>query len=188
MKQAFSQEQFAATRKANIDTLMSLADTAVSNAERLTALNLKLAREAIQDTGTSAKNLCSAQAIEELLSLPTTQPKKMLDQMSTYFHCVRDISGASQKVFSHLMEAQLANMNSSVFATLDEIAKSGPAGSEVAASAFKSALAAATSAYGNLSKTAQEVAELAEAQVTAVADATTQAISTPADNPSKKAA
>jgi hypothetical protein len=45
--------------------------------------------------------------------------------------------------------------------------KTAPAGSDIAIAAVKSAMAAANSAYGTISKTAKQVAELTEAGVAA---------------------
>jgi hypothetical protein len=47
-------------------------------------------------------------------------------------------------------------------------AKNGPAGTELAVSAIKSALAAANSAYDNISKATKQATEMAEANLATV--------------------
>jgi len=59
---------------------------------------------------------------------------------------------------------------------LEKAAKSAPAGSDVAVAAVQSAIAAATSAFDNMRKTAKQVTELAQNNVAAATSATTKAV------------
>ena len=86
-----------------------------------------------------------------------------------------------------MVEAQLTEANKNVAEALDKAAKSAPAGSDVAVAAVKQAIAAANSAYDSMTKAAKQVAEIAEANVTAATNATVKAVGTTAAK-SKKAA
>jgi hypothetical protein len=75
-------------------------------------------------------------------------------------------------------------MKSSLNNMLEQALKNAPAGSDVAVSAVKSAVAAANSAYENLTKAAKQMTEMAEDNVAAATTATIHAVS----NKSKKSA
>ncbi|MDR1661363.1 MAG: phasin family protein, partial [Azoarcus sp.] len=65
----FNPEQFAAANKANIETLLSLTNSAFANAERLAALNLNTARSVLEDSVSSTKALLGTKDVQELVSL-----------------------------------------------------------------------------------------------------------------------
>lgn len=66
-----------------------------------------------------------------------------------------------------LLEEQIIEFNKYYVATLDTMVKSAPAGSEVVAAAVKSAIAGVDSAYDNLPKSAQQFAEMTQANAEA---------------------
>ena len=53
-------EQIVAANKANIETLLTLANTAFASAERIAALNLNTARAVLEDSVASAKALLNS--------------------------------------------------------------------------------------------------------------------------------
>ena len=58
-------EQIVAANKANVETLLALANTAFASAERIAALNLNTARAVLEDTVASAKALMGAKDVKE---------------------------------------------------------------------------------------------------------------------------
>jgi len=180
-------EQFAATSKANVESLLSVANTAFASAERLTALNLNTARAVLEDGVANAKALMGAKDVQELVSLQTAMAQPMVEKAVAYSRNVYEIATQTQEELSKLVESQLTEANKNVAEVLDKAAKSAPAGSDVAVAAVKSAIAAANSAYDSMTKAAKQVAEIAEANVTAATNATVKAVSTAAPK-SKKAA
>jgi phasin family protein len=179
-------EQFAAANKANVETLLSLANTSFASVERLAALNLNTARTVLEDSVANAKTLMAVKDVQELLSLQSlAQPA--VEKAVAYARSVYEIATQTQEEFSKVVEAQLAELNKAVAAALDKAAKSAPAGSDVAVAAVKSAIAAANSAYDSVSKAAKQVAEMAEANLEAATSATVKAVSAPAKG-GKKAA
>lgn len=181
-------EQFAASNKANVETMLALANTAFSNAERLAALNLNTARSIMEDGVSNAKALMSAKDVQEFVSLQATLVQPLAEKAIAYARSVYEISSQSQEEVSKLLEGQVAELNKNLAGALDKAAKSAPAGSDIAVAAVKSAIAAANSAYDSMSKAAKQVAEIAEANVAAATNATVKAVSTSAKSVSKKVA
>ncbi|MCB1890013.1 MAG: phasin family protein [Rhodocyclaceae bacterium] len=180
-------EQFAATGKANVESLLSVANAAFASAERLTALNLNTARAVLEDGVANAKSLMGAKDVQELVALQSAMAQPMVEKAVAYSRNVYEIATQTQEELSKMVEAQLTEANKNVAEALDKAAKSAPAGSDVAVAAVKQAIAAANSAYDSMTKAAKQVAEIAEANVTAATNATVKAVGTTAAK-SKKAA
>jgi phasin family protein len=182
-------EQFAAANKANIETLLTLANSAFANAERLAALNLNTARSVLEDGVANAKALLAVKDVQELVNLQAALAQPLVEKAVAYNRSVYEIASQSQEEFSKMFEAQVAELNKNLAAALDKAAKSAPAGSDVAVAAVKSAIAAANSAYDSVSKAAKQVAEIAEANVAAATNATVKAVAAaPKAGSSKKVA
>jgi phasin family protein len=169
-------EQLAAANKANVEAMLTLANTAFASAERFAALNLNTARAVLEDSVNNAKTLLGAKDLQEVISLQATLAQPSVEKAVAYSRSVYEISAQTQEEFSKLVEAQFAEVNKNVASSLDKAAKSAPAGSDVAVAAVKSAIAAANSAYDTMSKAAKQVAEIAEANVAAATNATVKAV------------
>ena len=181
-------EQFAAANKATVDSLLSLANTALASAERIAALNLNTARSLLEDGVANTKALLAAKDVQELVNLQTSLAQPIVEKAVAYARSVYEITSQSQEEVTKVMESQVAEINKGVASALDKAAKSAPAGSDVAVAAVKSAIAAANSAYDSMSKAAKQVAEIAEANVAAATNATVKAVNTTAKTAGKKAA
>ena len=182
-------EQLAGANKANVEAMLTLANTAFASAERLAALNLNTARAVLEDSVNNAKALLGAKDLQEAITLQATLAQPSVEKAVAYSRSVYEISAQTQEEFSKLVEAQFAEVNKNVASSLDKAAKSAPAGSDVAVAAVKSAIAAANSAYDSMTKAAKQVAEIAEANVAAATTATVKAVGTGSAAPkSKKAA
>ncbi|MEW6165340.1 MAG: phasin family protein [Pseudomonadota bacterium] len=180
-------EQFAGANKANVETLLTIANTAFASAERLAALNLNTARTLLEDSVTTAKTLLAAKDVQELVSMQSALAQPAFEKAVAYSRSVYEIATQTQDELSKIFDSQYVEINKNVASALDKAAKSAPAGSDVAVAAVKSALAAANSAYETMNKAAKQVAEMAEANVAAATSATVKAVGASAPK-AKKAA
>jgi phasin family protein len=171
-------EQFVAANKANIETMLTLANTTFATVERLAALNLNTARSLLEDGVANTKALLGAKDVQELAGLQVALAQPIVEKAVAYTRSVYEITSQTQEEVSKVFEGQMAEVNKGVATALDKAAKSAPAGSDVAVAAVKSAIAAANSAYDSMSKAAKQVAEIAEANVAAATNATVKAVST----------
>ena len=188
MSNFIAPEQFAASNKANVETMLTLANAAFASAERLTALNLNTARSIMEDGVANTKAMLAVKDVQELMNLQTSLAQPIVEKAVAYARSVYEITSQSQEEVSKVMESQVAEINKGVASALDKAAKSAPAGSDVAVAAVKSAIAAANSAYDSMNKAAKQVAEMTEANVAAATNATVKAVSTTAKTAGKKAA
>ncbi|MEW5890710.1 MAG: phasin family protein [Pseudomonadota bacterium] len=169
-------EQLANANKANVEAMLTLANTAFASAERLAALNLNTARAVLEDSVNNAKALLGAKDVQEIISLQSNFAQPAVEKVVAYSRSVYEITSQTQDEFSKVVEAQFAELNKNLAALLDKAAKSAPAGADVAVAAVKSAIAAANSAYDSINKAAKQVAEIAEANVAAATNATVKAV------------
>ena len=170
-------EQFAAANKASVDAMLTLANTALASAERIAALNLNTARSMLEDGVANAKAMLGAKDAQEFFSVQASIAQPSLEKAVAYSRSVYEISAQSKEEISKLIEAQFADFQKQVLALLDKATKNAPAGSDVAVSAVKSAIAAATSAFDSMNKAAKQVADIAETNVAAATNATVKAVS-----------
>lgn len=169
-------EQFAGANKANVETLLTIANTAFASAERIAALNLNTARTLLEDSVNTAKTLLAAKDVQELMGMQAALAQPTFEKAIAYSRSVYEIATQTQDEFSKIFDSQYVEINKNVSSALDKAAKSAPAGSDVAVAAVKSALAAANSAYETMNKAAKQVAEMAEANVAAATSATVKAV------------
>lgn len=181
-------EQLSSANRANVESLLTIANTAFNSAERLAALNLNTARSLLEDSVATAKSLMAVKDVQELVNMQTSMAQPALDKAIAYSRSLYEIATQTQEEFGKILESQFAEVNRNVASALDKAAKNAPAGSDVAVAAVKSAIAAANSAYDTMTKAAKQVAEIAEANVAAATSATVKAVSASATPKAKKAA
>ena len=181
-------EQFAAANKVAVDSLLTVANTALASAERIAALNLNTARSILEDGVANTKALLGAKDPQEVVAIQASLAQPNVEKAVAYSRSVYEISAQTQEELSKLVEAQFSEFQKNVAGLLDKVSKQAPAGSDVAVAAVKSAFAAANSAFDNLNKAAKQVAEIAEANVSAATNATVKAVGATATAAKKKAA
>lgn len=185
---ATAPERLAAANKASVETMLTLANTAFASAERLAALNLNTARSMLEDAMTNMKSMLGAKNVQEFVALGSTLGQPAVEKAVAYARSVYEIATQTQEDYAKVFEAQFAEVNKAVNEALDKFAKSAPPGADAAVAAVKSAIAAANSAYGSMTKAARQVAELTEANVNAATTATVKAVGAAATPKPKKAA
>ena len=181
-------EQLATANKANVETLLTIANTAFASAERLAALNLNTARAVLEDSVANAKALLAVKDVQQLIAMQASLAQPNVEKAVAYSRSVYEISAQTQEELSKMVEAQFGDFQKTVAGLLDKAAKSAPAGSEVAVAAVKTAIKTANEAYEGLNKAAKQAAEVAEASVSAATEATLKAANVAAPKAAAKKA
>ena len=99
-------EQFAAANKANVESLLTLANTVFASAERLAALNLNTARSVLEDGVANAKALLSAKDVQELLAVQSSFAQPGVEKAVAYSRSVYELATAQQAEATRLLESQ----------------------------------------------------------------------------------
>ena len=169
-------EEIVAANKANMETMMTLVNSAVARSERVAALNLNTVRAVLEDGAASAKTLMAVKNPQELVSLQTELTQPIVEKAVAYAKSVNEIAAEGQQEVAKFFETQFAELNKNFAAALDQASKSAPAGSEAGFAAIKSALQTASSAYETVSNNVKQMAETAGTNLAAATEATVKAV------------
>ena len=164
---SISPEQLAAANKATVDSLLSVANTALASAERIATLNLNTARSALEDTASGVKSVLDAKDPKEALAAQSALAQPAVEKAVAYSRSVYEITAETQQELAKMVEAQFSDFQKSMAGMVELAAKSAPAGSEGAIAAIQNAIAAANSAFGNMNSVAKQFADAAQANITA---------------------
>lgn len=162
-------EQFSRANRASVETLVTMANTAFAGTERLAALNLNAVRTLLEDSAANTRALLAIKDMQDLVSLQTTLAQPGLDKARVYSRSVYRIASETQEALSEVVEGQVSELNKSASLALGKAVVAAPGGTDLAASAIRSALSAANSAYDSMNKAARQLAKMTEANL---ADAT----------------
>jgi len=160
-------EQIAAAGKAQLDATVRFATIAAEGAEKLLDLHLKNAKITFNESVKTAKALTELKDVSEMASWAGTSFQPSLDKASTYAKGFYDVTTATQREITALLEEQVAEFNKTVSVALDAAFKSAPAGSESAVAAAKSVIDAANSVYDTVLKATRQLSTLTEANIAA---------------------
>lgn len=103
-------EQLTSANKAGVETLVTIANTAFSGAERLAALNLNAVRTLLEESTANTRALLSVKDVQELVSLQTTLAKPGLEKASTYSRSVYQIAAETQEALSEVVEGRVTEL------------------------------------------------------------------------------
>lgn len=156
-----SPEQFMQFGKSSLEAALSLANITLQGTERLVGLQLKTAKEALDESIKSAKALSDVKNVQDLMSLQSTSAQPSLEKAVAYSRSLYEVAAETQTQISKVFEDRMSRVSGELVAAMDKAVKTAPAGSETAVAAFKSAVAAANTAYDTLSKVAREATEMA---------------------------
>jgi len=169
-------EKFVAANKAAVDSLLSVANTALASAERIASLNLNTARATLEDSVSSVKAIAGAKSIQDVAAIATSLTQPAIEKATAYAHSVSEITSQTQAELTKMVEAQFGDFQKTITGLVEQATKAAPAGSEAAVAAVQSAIAAATSAFGNMNTAAKQFAEQAQANVASATKAATAAV------------
>lgn len=177
---AFDNTSFVAAHKAAIDTLLSVVNTALASAERVAALNLHAAREAIEDMAHNGKAVMAVKTPQEAMSLSGSLTQPQVEKGMAYTRSVYEITSAAREDATSIIENRLNAFKDQMASLADQIMHVSPAGSDVAVAAIKSAVHSANQAFAQFNDSMNQIRALTENNVTAMSQATVKAV-TPAN-------
>src|SRR5574343_1297926 len=172
---AFNPEAFLAAQKTAVDTLLSVANTALASAERVAALNLHAAREAIEDMAHSGKAALSVTSPQEALSLPAKLTQPQIEKGMAYTRSVYEMTSAAREDATQIVEARFEVFKADMARLAAQLSQASPAGSEVAVAAIHAAVDSATKAFDQFNASMNQLRELTEDNLSAMSKATVKA-------------
>jgi len=163
-------EQIQAANKATVEALLAVANTQFTALEKLATIQASAVKSAFEDSVANTRALLSAKDVQEFVTLQNLFTQPAIEKAIAYSKSVYEVATEANAELSKVAERRVAEWNENLVTLLDKVSKNAPAGSDVAVAAVKSMLAAANSAYDNLTKAAKQATEIAEANVAAATE------------------
>jgi phasin family protein len=163
-------EQIQAANKANVEAFLAVANAQFAAFEKLATIQASAVKTAFEDSIANTRALLSAKDVQEFVGLQNSFAQPALEKTIAYSKSVYEVATGANAELSKVAERRVAEWNENFVTLLDKVSKNAPAGSDVAVAAVKSMLAAANSAYDNLTKVAKQATEIAEANVAAATE------------------
>ncbi len=173
-------EQMIATNQANIEAFEGAVNQAYAGMEKLVELNMAATKAALGESFSHLQAVLSAKNPQELMSLQTGFVQPMGEKSMAYFQHVQSIATEGGADFTKQIEAKIAEAQTAFGASIEQMTKNAPAGSEAAVAAFQSAMSNGQKAV--------ESAQAAIKKATATAQANFETVSKQAADVAKKAA
>ena len=171
-------EKFAAAAKTNVEASLSSASAFVATVftavERVSTLNLATARTAFDESVAFSKAVLAAKDPQAIAALNLAALTPSVEKSIAYGRSLSVIGTDTKEELTKLVEAEAAVLGKNFDASLEELFKNAPAGSEAAVKAVKAALANASTAYEGATKAAKQVAAATQASVEKAAEAAVQ--------------
>jgi phasin family protein len=155
--------QLSEMSRAGLDAAAKLTRISMDNAERVISLQLQYAKGTLEQASAAAKAASGARDVQELLSVRTRSAENAVEWLMNYSRSFYAVAAETQAELSKLAEQRMAAFQQAVTESVDQAAKSSPAGNDVAVAAMKSSLAATTAAWDSFNKAAKNVASYTDA-------------------------
>lgn len=133
-------EQFAAANKANLEAFEGAFTKAFAGAEKLVELNVAASKAALGESFSYAQSVLSAKTPQEFMTVQTGFFQPLAEKSAAYFQHVQSIATEGGADFTKQFEASVADAQKAFGASVDQLVKSAPAGSEAAVAAFQNAV------------------------------------------------
>lgn len=167
--------QFGDFSKTAVDAAMKFARVSIESAERIAALNLEAAKVGLDESAKSVKSLAAVKDVQELNNVRTKATETGLEFFMGYSKNFYELSTAAQSQYASLVEERVASMQKSMADNLDQVAKSAPAGADVAIAALKSSLAASAAAVDSFTKAGKQFSNYTDGAIKAATETATKA-------------
>src|SRR5713101_4628702 len=163
-------EQIQAAGKANVETLLAVANAQFAAFEKLANINAGAVKSAFEDSVANTRALLGAKDVQEFVTLQSAFAQPAIEKAIAYSKSVYEVTTEANAELSKVAERRVAEWNENFVTLLDKVSKNAPAGSDVAVAAVKSFLAAGNAAYDNLTKVAKQANEIFYVNVAATTE------------------
>ena len=170
----FKIDQFAAANEAAIEQFAYFAKLSLGNIEKFTELGLGAARESVTQATRHAQSLAGARDVNEAFAINSAAVEPAMKRAYTYSRTAYETAAASSDEVKRVLEQNTAQLNKAAIAALEEALKYAPAGSESVVSNLKTAIAAAQSAYDNMTTINKQIYDSVEKNVATAKNAGTR--------------
>jgi phasin family protein len=171
-------ENLSSAHKTAFTLAQNMATVLFSSMEKYAELNMGATKSALLETSDDFLSALSATSANDALAAQASLVKPLIEKSISYSRSAYSIAAETNAALVELAESQFAGLQQSMMASVDEMAKSAPAGSESLVTMFKSSVAAGQNAIDTAKQSAKKAMQQAEQQAAAVTDTALQSVKT----------
>lgn len=157
-------EAVVAAQKAAFAQAQSFSAAAVAGLEKLSALNLEVARAVLEQYATFVQSALSAKTVGDLAELQASAFQAAPEKLLAYGRDVKAIVDEATAGQRAAAQSQVADVQSKFVEAIDAMLKNAP-GSEQTVALVKQAVSAANDAVANVQRAAEQAVATFEGQV-----------------------
>jgi phasin family protein len=124
----------------------------------------------MQESSVIAQQLMKAQAPQEFVSLLSQLARPTTEKAVAYSRHLATIASGTQAEFARSTEQQLAEASAAITKLVDDATRNAPPGAENLMAIMKSGIGTASASYEQLNKTAKQVRDAMEANMSMAAN------------------
>jgi phasin family protein len=162
-------------QKAQMEAWNAVGQSLFAATEKLVNLNITAAKAAFADASESSHTLLAARDAQEFIALATSAAQPTVEKLVGYTRNAYGIATDTGAELTKIFESQLSEGNRKISELIEIAAKNAPSGSEPAVTMFKTAFAAANTAFDTATKAARQASDWAESNFAAATSATLNA-------------
>ena len=140
-------ERFTTLQLQSLKAMQAYALASLNGVEKLAELNLQAAKKSVEEGVSNSVALFHSRDPMALAETVSVQAKPATDKLGAYAKHVYQIANETAAELSRIAEKQMSEASQQMFATIDEISKGAPAGTEGIATFYKSAVLVASAAW-----------------------------------------
>jgi phasin family protein len=161
----FKIDSITAANEAAINQFTKFAQLSLASAERFAELSLSAARESVEQASAHAQSLAGAKDVHEVIALNSAALEPAMKRAYVYSRTAYQTAADANAEVKKAFEKQAAELNNATLVALEEAFKYAPSGSESVVENFRSAIATAQAAYGNLTALNKRIYDTVEQTV-----------------------
>lgn len=153
----FKIDQLTAANEAAINQFAHFAQLSLVNFEKFAQLGLAATRANVEQVTAHAQAVASAKDVHEVIALNSAALEPVMKRAYALSRTAYESAAETNTEVKRVLEAQGAEYNRAAVAALEEAFRNAPAGSETLVENMKTAIAAAQSAYNNLTSINKQI-------------------------------
>lgn len=127
---------------------------------KLTEVNMQAARASLEQSADQINALLAAKDVNTLTSLVTSFAQPSADKFTNYARAVYAVTSETNADLAKMVQDQVARVNAQLAASIEDLARNAPSGSEGAVAFIRQALSTANASYDQFNDQMKKMVEM----------------------------
>lgn len=167
-------EELTQAQEQSIQSMIAFAEKSLSAMEKMTALNLSTANNALAFASSNAKEALEIQSPKEFATYQAAQIQPLVNHVMDYARSMHEINKEVSNELQQEFRAHIDKAMTDVHGMIEEMANAAPYGSDLAKATIEQVMASAKESYAKLQQAGESAMAFADSATDAVARKTTK--------------